>query len=78
MQQLTGYRRSQIFRAKNILCANIKYGSCFVCTNTINTATMDTFRILEKERRDKLILLETVLQNHSLNQLSNVDRLDRD
>ena len=41
-------------------------------------STMDMHRTLEKERRDKLILLKTVLQSHSLNQLSNVDQtLDR-
>ena len=36
--------------------------------STIGTATMDTHRTLEKERRDKLILLEfeTVLQSHAL------------
>ena len=47
-------------------------------TSTVGTATMDTHRILEKERRDKLILLKTVLQSHSLNQLLNINRtLDR-
>ena len=40
----------------------------------MGTVHMDTHRTLEKERRDKLILLETVLQSHSLNQLLNVDR----
>ena len=40
----------------------------------VGTATMDTRRTLEKERKDKLILLETVLQSHSLSQLSNGDR----
>ena len=43
-------------------------------TSTVGTATMDMHRTLEKERGDKLILLEMVLQSHSLNQLSNVDR----
>ena len=37
-------------------------------------ATIDTHRTLEKERRDKLILLEMVLQSRSVSQLSNVDR----
>ena len=41
---------------------------------TVGTATMDTHRTLEKEIRDELIVLETVLQSNSLNQLSNVDR----
>ena len=41
--------------------------------STVGTATMDTFRTLENERRDMLILIETVLQSHSLNQLSNVN-----
>ena len=40
----------------------------------MGTATMDTHRTLEKERKEKLILLETVLQSHSLSQLSNGDR----
>ena len=35
-------------------------------TSTVGTATMDTHRTLEKERRDKLILLEMVLQSHSI------------
>ena len=39
----------------------------------VGTATMDTRRTLENERRDKLILLETVLQSRSLRQLSNVN-----
>ena len=43
-------------------------------TSTVGTATMDTHRTLEKERRDKLIFLETILQNSSLNQLLNIDR----
>ena len=38
------------------------------------TATMDTHRTLEKERKDKLILLETVLKSPSLSQLSNGDQ----
>ena len=38
------------------------------------TSTMDTHRTLEKERKDKPILLETVLQSRSLSQLSNGDR----
>ena len=42
--------------------------------SSVGTATIDTLRTLEKERRDKLILLKMVLQTHSLNQLSNVDR----
>ena len=37
-------------------------------------ATIDTHRTLEKERRNKLILLKMVLQSHSVSQLSNVDR----
>ena len=40
-------------------------------TSTVGIATME---ILERERRDKLILLKTVLQSHSPNQLSNIDR----
>ena len=40
----------------------------------VGTATIDTHRTLEKEKRDKLILLETVLQSRSVRQLSNVDR----
>ena len=40
----------------------------------VGTATMDMHITLEKERKDKLILLETVLQSHSLSQLSNGDR----
>ena len=40
----------------------------------VDTATMDMHRTLEKERKDKLILLETVLQSCSLSQLSNGDR----
>ena len=40
----------------------------------VGTATMDTHRTLEKERKDKLILLETVLQSRSLSQLSNDDQ----
>ena len=39
----------------------------------VGTATMDTHRTLEKERKDKFILLETVLQSHSLSKLSNGD-----
>ena len=48
-----------------------------LCTSsgTVGTATMDTLRSLERERRDKLILLEMVLQSHSLHQLLNVDRI---
>ena len=42
-------------------------------TYPVGTATMDTHRTLEKERRDKLILLETVLQSRSQKQLSNVN-----
>ena len=37
-------------------------------------ATMDMHRTLEKERKEKLILLETVLQSCSLSQLSNGDQ----
>ena len=40
----------------------------------VDTATMDMHRTLEKERKDKLILLETVLQSRSLSQLSNSNR----
>ena len=40
----------------------------------MGTATMDTHRTLEKERKEKLILLETVLQSRSLSQLLNSDR----
>ena len=42
----------------------------------VATATIDTHRILEKERRDKLILLEMVLvlQSRSVSHLSNVNR----
>ena len=40
----------------------------------MGTATMDTHRTLEKERKDKLILLKTVLQSRSLSRLSNSDR----
>ena len=36
--------------------------------------TMDMHRTLENERKDKLILLETVLQSRSLSQLSNGNR----
>ena len=36
-------------------------------------ATTDTHRTLENERKDKLILLETVLQSSSVSQPSNVD-----
>ena len=43
-----------------------------LCTSTVGTATMDTLRSLERERRDKLILLEMVLQSPSLHQLLNV------
>ena len=35
---------------------------------------MDTHRTLEKERKEKLLLLETVLQSRSPSQLSNGDR----
>ena len=81
------YRRSQIFRAKNISCAkNSSYLISWLvnmdhtlyvtlCMSTVGTATMDTLRSLERERRDKLILLEMVLQSHSLHQLSNVDQI---
>ena len=41
----------------------------------VGITAIDTHRTLEKERRDKLILLETVLQSRSLSQLSNVDRI---
>ena len=37
----------------------------------VSIATIDTHRTLEKERRDKFILLKTVC---SVSQLSNVDR----
>ena len=40
----------------------------------VGTATMDMHGTLEKEREDKLILLETVLQSHFLSQLSNSNR----
>ena len=40
----------------------------------VGTATMDTHRTPEKERKDNLNLLETVLQSHSLSQLSNGDQ----
>ena len=43
------------------------------CMSTVGTATMDTLRSLDRERREKLILLEMVLQNHSLHQLSTFD-----
>ena len=36
----------------------------------VGTATMDTHRTLEKEGRDKFIVLETALQTPSLNQFS--------
>ena len=32
-----------------------------LCTSTVSTATMDTLRSLERERRDKLILLKIKL-----------------
>ena len=38
----------------------------------VGITAIDTHRKLEKERRDKLIVLETVLQSCSLSQLSNV------
>ena len=44
-------------------------------TSTVSTATMDMLRSLERERRDKHILLKMVLQSHSLQQLSNVDQI---
>ena len=37
-----------------------------LCMSTVGTATMDTLRSLERERRGKLILLEMVLHSHSL------------
>ena len=40
----------------------------------VGIATIDKHRKIEKERRDKLILLKTVLQSCSVSQLSNVDR----
>ena len=40
----------------------------------VGTAIMGMRRTLEKERRNKLILLGTVLQSHSPSQLSNVER----
>ena len=40
----------------------------------VGTATMDTHRTLEKEKRDKVMLLEMALQSCSLSQLSNVNR----
>ena len=40
----------------------------------MGTATMDTYRILVKERRDKLILLETVLQILSPSRLLNINQ----
>ena len=40
----------------------------------VGTATMDAHRTLEKEGKDKPILIETVLQSCSLSQLSNGDR----
>ena len=45
-----------------------------LCMSTIGTDTMDTLRSLEEERRDKLILLEMVLQSHFLHQLLDVGR----
>ena len=41
----------------------------------VGTATMDMLRTLEKERKDKLIFLETVLQIRSLSQLLNGDQI---
>ena len=46
-----------------------------LCTSTVGTATMVTLGSLERERRDKLILLDMVLQSHPLHQLLNVDRI---
>ena len=46
-----------------------------LCTSTVSTATMDTLRSLERERRGKLILHEMVLQSPSLHQLLNVNRI---
>ena len=45
-----------------------------LCKSTVGTATMHMHRTVEKERRDKVILLKTVQQSHSPNQLSNIDR----
>ena len=38
-----------------------------LCTSSVGRATMDMLRTLDKERRNKLVSLETVLQTHSLN-----------
>ena len=38
------------------------------------TATMDTFRRQENQKRDELILHKMVPQSHSLSQLLNVDQ----
>ena len=46
----------------------------FIAPKPVGIATIDTHRTLEKERRDKLILLETILQSRSVSQFSNVDR----
>ena len=67
------YRRSQIFRAQELNTDHTLYVT--LCTSTVGTATLDTLRSLERERRDKLILLEMVLQSHSLHQLLNVNRI---
>ena len=40
----------------------------------VGTATTNTHRTLPKKEKDKLILLETVLQSCSLGQLLNGDR----
>ena len=63
----------KIFRAQKLNTDHTLYVTAYKYHST-----MDMHRTLEKERRDKLILLETVLQSHSLNQLSNIDQtLDR-
>ena len=55
-------------------CIPSASATCITILYPVGTATMDTHRTLEKERKDKLILLETVLQSHSLSQLSNGDQ----
>ena len=72
---LTEYYGLQVFHAINILSAKISFSwvepatkvnkdhtLCITLrTSTMDTATIDTHRRLEKERRGELILFEMVL-----------------
>ena len=64
-------------KSKGAKCTSAEVNKCHASQARkypVGTATMDTFRRQENQKRDKLILHKIVPRSHSLSQLLNVDR----